>query len=111
MIRQTGGTAVGATSTRSRSRLCAMASGWGTGRTVCVPSTSIRRTSRARICWLIRTVGVLAGLVDMGHLLSCGLFGFALEKTDEVLDRHGVDLFAASAARRDFAVGGLAVAD
>jgi len=47
----------------------------------------------------------------MGHLLSCGLFGFALEKTDEVLDRHGVDLFAASTARRDFAVGGLAVAD
>src|SRR5688572_22029211 len=50
MIRQTGGLAMGATSTRSRSASLAMTS--ASGRLLipnCAPSASIRRTSRALI--------------------------------------------------------------
>src|SRR5579875_2125894 len=55
MILQTGGLASGATSTRSRSIERAMDSASGSGLTPsCVPSESMRRTSRARMRSLIR---------------------------------------------------------
>ena len=56
MIRQTGGSALGATSTRSSSCSRACVSAWGRGRTPsCSPSAPTRKTSRARMRSLILT--------------------------------------------------------
>src|SRR5580698_2062076 len=55
MIRQTGGLAMGATSTRSRSSVRAIVSASGSGfMPSCWPSGSTSRTSRARMRSLIR---------------------------------------------------------
>src|SRR5882724_13111363 len=115
MIRQTGGTAVAATSTRSRLRCAASSRARVSGTTSWVPSTSISRTSRARICWLMRTVGVGSGL-EMGHLLGLRDLGdrflrFFEHAHRELVDRHGGQLLAASYTRSDLAIGHFTVAD
>src|ERR1700759_4982266 len=62
MIRQTGGEACGATSTRSRSAARAMARASGSGlMPTCSPSAETKRTSRARIRSLIRGSVVTGG--------------------------------------------------
>ena len=67
MIRQTGGLALGATSTRSRSSWRAMVSASGSGLIPsCLPSGSTRRTSRARMRSLIRC-SLLSGAAAMRH--------------------------------------------
>src|SRR4029453_10009403 len=70
MIRHTGGLAVGATSTRSNSLPSAMRCASAVAITPsCCPSLSMTRTSRARICWLMRT---FSSTFAMTHLLACG---------------------------------------
>src|SRR3972149_5572268 len=55
MILQTGGSELGATSTRSRSRSWAAWMASGTDKTPsCSPSSSMTRTSRARMSWFTR---------------------------------------------------------
>src|SRR5438128_12374508 len=114
MIRHTGGTAVAATSTRSRLRWVAISRARVSGTTFCVPSTSISRTSRARICWLIRTLGVGIGR-EIRHLLRCrlgtGLRSFLAYARGERLDRHRRELLAAAGAGRDLLLLGLAITD
>src|SRR5471032_2792299 len=72
MMRQTGGEACGATSTRSRSAARAIARASGSGlMPTCSPSAETSRTSRARMRSLIR--GSLVTGVGMAPLL--GLIG------------------------------------
>ena len=67
MIRHTGGLALGATSTRSKSSWRAMASASGSGLIPsCTPSGSTRRTSLARIRSLIRC-SLVSGAGAMRH--------------------------------------------
>src|SRR5437588_5143027 len=113
MMRQTGGTAVAATSTRSRLRCVAISSARAIGTTSCVPSTSISRTSLARICWLMRTLGVGIGL-EIGHLLVLGrrFLGFGEYARNEIRERHRGELLAtAPRARCDGSLRGLAIAE
>src|SRR5271156_1047390 len=67
-MRQTGGTAVGETSTRSRPRSRAIFRASNGGRMPsCSPASSITRTSRARILSLMR-INCLAERLSMGVL-------------------------------------------
>ena len=57
-----GGAAIGATSTRSRPRSCAIARAWCVGMTPsCEPSSSTTRTWGTRIIWLMRRSRLMAG--------------------------------------------------
>src|SRR6266480_2928998 len=112
MIRHTGGTAVAATSTRSRLRWLAISNARARGMTFCAPSTSIKRTSRARICWLMRTLGAGIGL-EIGHLLWLrhGWLGFGENTSRELFDRRESELLAAARSRSDLSLGRFAIAD
>src|SRR5680860_72958 len=81
-MRQTGGTAVGATSTRSRPLSCARASASDVAMTPnCCPSSSMILTSRMRIISLMRRslASSLALLQQQGHRTDHGRV--ALQRT------------------------------
>src|SRR5258705_14007976 len=63
----TGGEAIGATSTRSYPRSCAIARAWGVGmRPSWAPSSSTTRTCGIRIIWLMRRSLAMADPFELG---------------------------------------------
>src|SRR5215471_11114869 len=109
MMRQTGGTAVAAISTRSSPFCRAMASACGGGMIPsCVPSSSMTRTSRTLMRSLTRVRSSRRGETRLGLALRRH---FLQRPRHEVLDGARAEIAAAPAADRHRAVRRLAVPD
>src|SRR5829696_2771729 len=126
MIRQTGGTAVGEISTRSRPFCFAMVSACGGGMIPsCCPVSSMTRISRTRMRSLTRTRSSLRGDLSKAITTSCDSSDFGLRQlrighpiayfgeraADEGRQRLRALVAALARPHRDGAVSALAVAD
>src|SRR3974390_3776097 len=96
MIRQTGGTAVGETSTRSSCCCSASSSALEVGMTPSAsPSAPMTRTSVARMALLMFTVGF--AMTAPPELLE--VLAFHCNEIDEIGRLHGIQVLAVAIAR------------